>query len=916
MLPNAATRLVRRRVALLTLLIVSAIAASASQIGPSAAARIAAEVNAHWRGAYDILVRPAGGQREAPGTGGSGLVEPNFVALAGHGGITPEQVTSIASIAGVEFAAPIGWVGLVTIPTTAPAIIIDELPTAPTVYSVKVRISTSDGVNDHLVLEEVIRVVLAPPTVPGGEPWVLSDIGSGAFGRTPEGTWEATLSLGHALPQIQSPLIAVDPDAERALLGDSGAILDPLIALSDRDTLTIGTVSPDMVLPEYPSIQGSIASTQALGGAALDRPVFPAVVSAKTYAPLRASLELSQIGQVLDELPDRSQGDAVALEQAVDAAGSGSTVVGSSSADWAEGLRALRMNVLGITWSGRQPIEGNIPVFFGGNTSYQAILTRPPTYRPASRDSGVPAFRISPLGAVGPGGPLSNDWIDPHSLVDPDTVQVGAEQSYRALSEGDIPVAGDFVQTGPLDVPYVLAPVGEYDLDSLNLPHDPLDYVPYGAYDPPDTKLIADPEGTSVEPVSMNPTLNPTGLLSVPPMGIVDIHAAEELRGPAPIDAVRVRVAGITDYGPEAIAKVERVATAISEMGLDAAVVAASSPQTVNVYVPAYDLSTADTPRDLGWIAQQWTTLGAAVLVEHELTDTNVALILLTIIGVAIIIASVELITSSIRARESAILASIGWRRRRIIAWQAGESAVAGLVVAVVAATAWLLSGQRGWLGLGVALALALLFAIFGLIGSSAASQASPSGGQASGTLLAGRPVTGVQTYGWRSIAARPARSIVAIIGIGMSAGAVAPAIGLLPAVGGRVGPTALAEALAERLHPYQIALVFLIAASALACALLALRSDLESRRREFTVLEAIGWTPKRVIRMVAWSRLFMAIPAAAGAFIVAGLLATPVAGAGASLLTILPVAALLTLLMVGLATVVDSLRFLNRWRP
>jgi hypothetical protein len=149
-----------------------------------------------------------------------------------------------------------------------------------------------------------------------------------------------------------------------------------------------------------------------------------------------------------------------------------------------------------------------------------------------------------------------------------------------------------------------------------------------------------------------------------------------------------------------------------------------------------------------------------------------------------------------------------------------------------------------------------------------------------------------------------------------MSAGAVAPAIGLLPAVGGRVGPTALAEALAERLHPYQIALVFLIAASALACALLALRSDLESRRREFTVLEAIGWTPKRVIRMVAWSRLFMAIPAAAGAVIVAGLLATPVAGAGASLLTILPVAALLTLLMVGLATVVDSLRFLNRWRP
>ena len=434
-----------------------------------------------------------------------------------------------------------------------------------------------------------------------------------------------------------------------------------------------------------------------------------------------------------------------------------------------------------------------------------------------------------------------------------------------------------------MDQPYVLAPIGEYDLNTLALPHDPLDYVPYGAYDPPDTTLIADASGHLVPPTAMSPTLNPTGLLSVPPMGIVDIHAAEQLRGPAPIDAVRVRVAGITDYGPEALAKVERVAAAIADLGLDVDIVAASSPQTVDVYVPEYNLDTSPAS-DLGWVEQHWTTLGAAPRVEHGLSDTNLTLLLLSVVGLIVVVGSAELITASVRVREAGILDALGWQRRQIIAWQATESAVAGLTTMTLGLVVWLLVGRRDPLGLVVAAFAGMSFVLFGLFGAVAAQRAGRALKSSSGWRPAGPPVAGLRSYAWRSVAARPWRSLTVVVGIALSAAVIAPAAALIMVVGVRIGPTALAVALSDRLQPYQFALIGLIAASALTCAFLAMRVDLGSRRREFILLATAGWTSGRTARMLSWSRVFVAIPAAVLAGILAGLLAGPIVGTNVSL--------------------------------
>jgi hypothetical protein len=881
-LPTAVVRLARRPIAVLAIVLVSAIAASASQIGSSAAARITTELNAHWRGAYDILVRPAEARLGLEKT--SGFVEPNFVALGGRGGITRAQVAEIRAIQGVEFAAPIAWVGLLSTRTSAPSIELNKFPAKPTLYSVTLRVTTRDGVRSHSVFEGTMKVFVAPPKGVAGKPVVISGAGGALLGQLPDGSWSAEISAGHALPQIQSPLIAVEPEAERALLGDRGTFLDPLIALPDREALQVGTTDPRIVLPGYD--QGSeIAVMQQNGGAVLNRPVFPVLVSAKTYAPVELSIEVSQIGHPIDAAPDRSNGDSAALDAAAQAAGPGLTAIGSNAIDWADSMRAFRMNAIGVAWPGSQLGAGGLPAFFRG-ISYRAMLAERPSYSVLpgpTAGSGTPAFRITPLGAVPPGGPAADDWTDPQAAFEPGSLRVGAEQSYRALQEVTEPIALGFTSKAANDAPYVLAPVGEYDLGALQLPRDPLDYVPYGAYDAPDTRLISDASGRPLTPIAMTPTLNPTGLLSVPPMGIVDIHAAELLRGPAPIDAVRVRVRGITGYGPEAVAKVERVAGAIADLGFDVDIVAASSPQTVDVYVPEYNLDT--TPAgDLGWVEQHWTTLGATPRVEHGLNDTNAALLLLALVGLVVVVGSSELITASVRVRDAGILSAIGWRRRQIVAWQATESAMAGLTAVVLGVVAWLLVGQRDPLGLAVVVSAGILFVSFGLLGAISAQRAGRSVSTSSARSSVGPSVAGLRSYAWRTVAARPWRSVMVIVGVALSAAVIAPAGALISALGARVGPTALATALSDRLQPYQLALLGVIAASALTCAFLALRVDLESRRREFVVLEAAGWTSRRITQMLAWSRFCLAIPAALVAGMLAGLLADPIAGANVPL--------------------------------
>jgi len=874
-LPSAARRLARRRTAVLAVTIVAAIAIAASQIATAARARITAEIDANWRGAYDILVRAAGGRLDLEST--NGLVEPNFVALAGQGGVSTDQLAAIRAIPGVEIAAPIAWVGFVTTRVASPTIVIPNVPANPTLYLATLTLSTSDGISRHLVYEDTVRLLLAPEeTNVKGCPTVIWDYAA---------TSCLLLGVPHFPPQLQSPILAIDPEAERALLGDAGAFLDPLVRLPDRDRLTVGNVDEDaIILPNYEDWRAAISFVRAVepNAAALSRPVIPILVSARTYARIQISLDVRQVGRPLATLPDTDRPPAEVLDDATRQAGPGTTAVGTSTVEGSSEARALRFNGLAVPWPGSSVPWGLGEGGYAGSRTITSALTGRPSYSPAMAPDGAatPAFQIEPLGTVPPGGPGSELPIQGPPVGGPQKVRLGSEQSYRPLTATTPPLVEAFERQNTMDRPFFLAPIGEYDLDALDLPDDPLSYVPYGAYDPPDTTLVAGPDGAPVPPLPMNPTLNPTGLLQAPPMGIVDIAGAELLRGPAPIDAIRVRVAGIANYGPDALATVERVAGVIAALGLEVDVVAASSPQAVAVYVPAYDTS-VDQPADLGWVRQNWTTLGAAPRVERALGETNLVLLLLALLGVTVVVAGTALLSAAARAREAAILVAIGWSRWSIVRWQAAESAVAGAIVLALGLVGWAVSAREP-LGLAVALYGGTAFLVGGAVAALAMRPSVLRIG--AGDIVAPHrrvspTVGGLRTYALRSLLARPWRSATIVIGLALAAATIAPGLAVLATVGTRVGPTLLGSALAERLAPYQLALLVLVASGILVFTLLALHTDLESRRAELRVLAA-SWQPTEVRRMLAWTRMWLALPATFLAAGLASLTAPPIVGA------------------------------------
>lgn len=247
-------------------------------------------------------------------------------------------------------------------------------------------------------------------------------------------------------------------------------------------------------------------------------------------------------------------------------------------------------------------------------------------------------------------------------------------RAYRTLT----PLDGDGFGTA------VPAPLGRYAAgDLVDADADAASYVPSGTA-PVDAVLLAE----SGRQVPVEPNLSGVDALTSPPGAFTDLAGGTALRGSAPVDAIRVRVAGVADYAPAARDRVAEVAAEIEALGLGVTVVAGSSPQPVDVLVA--DHGGADGTRDLGWVRQPWTTLGAAVTVEGAMTDATVALGIGACAAVALGLVVTGLLAGRARQGEVAALHRVGWRRRRItrrLLAREVTGVAAIVVVAGVAAT-------------------------------------------------------------------------------------------------------------------------------------------------------------------------------------------------------------------------------------
>ena len=818
----------------------------AAGIDRTAAVYIASIVDAHWRGSYDILVRPVGARLDLEST--NGLVEPNFLGFAGTGGITPDQLEAIRTIPGVELAAPIGFVGYVRSQAPTIAIEIDTLPSQPTLYEVSLTTTTTDGLSSQLIQAGSGRVLLGPPL--GDQPFSnwLTDLGGVSAAKSNDGTWDVGIGTRRVLPGLAVPILAVDPAAEEELLGSNANFLAPLSAI-DAGGRTAGTFDPNSIPQDYSAAFSELSAIQQPNwqwSADRELPVIPLIVSSRQAADLITELAVSQIGHTLDAYPPDG------LDGAVAEAGDGSTPVGSSITDAGLTLTPLRNPQLCVSWPGSTAACGLNSHF--STSSVDTRLVERPTYGPATDgpDAEAPSFSIVSLGAVAPDGDPS---ARNQGMSD---VRTGVFPAYRQLV--DVPLAKPAFPFSPhasVREPFVLAPVGTFDASGVPVPTDLLDYVPLGAYDPADTTFIAGPNGAPIPPTSMSYPLLPNGLVTTPPLAITDISGAQVLRGNSPIDAIRVRVAGVTDFGADSQARIEAVASAIEALGFDVDIMAGSSPQAVDIYVPDYHVDLSP-PTDLGWVRQHWTTIGAAKRITEGFAASDLALLLLSVCAAAIWTLALGGLRLERRVRDAAILAAIGWSRSATVRWLSGESFVGAAAILLLGLLGF--SIANGSLeALGVATIMAAVWLVGGILAAlDATRRARPT---AIGSMAgAGRPrwsahVNSIGGYGLRAISVRGPWLIAIGIGLGAASASIALGAGLLAGLSARIGPTLLATFTGAAAALYQPLMLLAIASGSLAFVVAALRLNRRRRATEELVLSVSGWSRRR-IGVLLWADL------------------------------------------------------------
>ncbi len=887
----------RDRLSVIVAIAVAVLAVGSTSVAETSRASVEATVDANWRGAYDILVLPKATGLNLGST--SDLVEPNFLGFGGRGGITFDDAESIAAMPGVEFAAPIAVVGHVGYALAAPTVHISETVLSPTLYEFTLTEFTNDGTRDFVLQRQRYRIIIGPADLGGDESPVVTD--------APYVSWSASgvdVALWPII-RLTSQLIAVDPAAERGLLGATGAFLEPLGEAGGGDTPeTVSTFDPTTIHPAYPRAVRDIVDLAGFNEITGTRPVVPISVSSRVYAPLRLGLDVTQIGRPLISLPPAGPvSERLAAAEA--AAGDGASFLGRETVDYSDDLRPLSPPALTLIWPGSEPGDSSSTITT--TQEFDTSVLGRPTYSARESLDDKPTFTVSPKGLVVAGRvePAGSESLG---------VTVFEQQSYRSREVIPLPLADDFVRQIDFDAPFVFAPVSEFDLSTVDLAEEALSYVPIGAYDPPKTTLVADASGEPVTPDPILPTLNSVGLLTPPPLAITNMSSARLLRGDAAIDAIRVRVRGLTDFGPDARSKVASIAERIESLGVTAIAVAGSSPRPVNVYVPAYDAST-QPPADLGYVQQPWTTLGAAGRVERALTEAASVLLLMSALTGVTLIAGLQSLRQGRRVGEAAVLRELGWSRRAVVRWFLAESVVAAAIV-WVAASATALAMQRPTVGFLVAIALGLLMPLATLMAvvtndSTTARSHRVRRGRRIWPLVGEVASSGPRTLALRGVMAQPTRNLIVIATAAGALSALSVGLAATLALADTSGETRLAEATRQLTQPAALVILGLAIVAGAAFWVFAAAAEMRDRQADYAILRGSGWRMREIGAVAASHAAFLSIATGLTGILMSGAIAVAL---GLSAATAIAVAAI-TAACLGTATVMSIYRVAAR-RP
>ena len=729
-----------------------------------------------WRVSYDILVRPKGIE------GTPGYFPPSQLT-GGGGGISMQQWEQIKQIAGVEVAAPVTQVGWVDYPVSVP------LKAEPGLYRVAWEQSQSDGLQTYTTKGTRYTWVFSPSLLEGTR--YEASAGLRGTARTREERREGTVAaalfeqagIGVAPADdstafdvtvtVPVGIVAVDAEAESRLMG-----LDKAVAGGSYFATGDDRPSP---IPTPGTVTYSL----------------PVLVSAGTYGNFNLRVRLERL-----DLP--AEPTTALLNDVVTRGGASAylaTRPGVAAAAWQSPpgrmgellLARLGASDIQLTWSAKLH-QAPRP------QQYQSVLSPDPSRWPSAFQTLTAGVVSPPKGATG--SPMA---------------------AWRFGGTGD---------DAPYPVRFHL--VGTYDPGrvALSTPDDPgaALYRAGGAQVMFDTGLKPLARSVALKPLS-----HPLAYLTTPPVLLTTLTAAVPLLSPAPIGAVRVRVAGVEQVSDASIAKVDKVAKAIAaRTDLQVDILRGASPEPILVNLPGKD----EVPAT-GYVAQTWIKQGQAIQMFRELRRGDLLVMgLVLLVGFVFVIAS-SMVHVMLRQRELSILAAVGWRTRYLLVLALVESAMVSLTGGTVAAIFY--SRVQTVEAAGIAF---LLYAAGATVATLATGVARPMRAMRSSGVTPNKQLAHVDSLfqmAWGAVAARQ-RNLLSLAALVLPTALLVVLTALSLRLEDRFFVTVLGSQVALQVGPFHYALM--IAAFALAAATTADLMSLSvlERRGELALLSALGW--------------------------------------------------------------------------
>jgi hypothetical protein len=827
-------------------------------------------VNDTYRAAYDILVRPAGARSTMESE--RGLIRPNYLSGL-FGGITMAQYQQVRQIPGVEVAAPIAMIGYATM---------DALE----------NIDVTDAIDRNLT-RQLIRVTTTWSS-DRGLSRVTDDAPTYVYVTSRPVIWPELAQQGSA---IWSDGKDHTDEVKKACHADTDTIVvdTPLEVREDGSLAPICSITNIKTSIEDKSAAAgrvSISVFQLLADGRFQdrsgRPTARAIVS--PFWPM--TLLLAAVD------PDQ-EARLVGLDRAMKG---GSYLTAPFKPSGRTGPRATTVPVIAsdqsyldeITSAVAGRLTGPLADHLAGSPPQQTVaqlgaasgLTPVPAgsesadkvYEPGVPTANQPLLTNSPQSVILQSGSTTYDTdgsaLVPRSVTLPSNVwEAGHVIGVRA------PIFGKdvaFRQIQPVMMPQnvFLQTVGTFDPNLLTS-FSAASQLPLETYFPPLAQGADDRSRALLKGQPLGPNNNPAGYLATPPALLTSLDQLAALgAGDAPLSAIRVRVADIRGLDARSQERIRLIAQEITEatgLDVDITIGSSSAPQTVKL--PAGSFGRPELS-----ISEGWSKKGVAVAIISAIDRKSAILFGLILVVCTLFLANAVSAAVRDRRRELAVLACLGWPRRRLMALIGLEVGAVGLLAGVAGAGLTPLvaraaniqtSGRHALLAIPVAVGISLLAAA---VPAWRAGQAHPGvlvSAQARAPRGSRRHRRTVAGLAIANLPRTPGRSLMAVLALTLAIASLTLLLAITFAFQGEITGTVMGNLVTVRargVDGFAVGVSILLGLIAVADVLYL---NTRERSGELAALAAAGWSQSVLGRLIAYEGLFLG---SAGALLGAGL--------------------------------------------